>query len=360
MTGKINSQPPPVATPLPYPPSWFDRLESWVERLPIPSWVFYLGIGFVFFVASIAIEWTVEPAFIGKVNPLLTWLCFGTGYVLALMHYLDRVAARAMETARPTLNVTPQEFDSLRYQLTHLPARHALVIGIAFAFLSIALFLGALSAMPLETYALQNLSIQPLSMGYLIFIFVVTWFLYGTLIFHTIRQLRLVNQIYARHVQINLFALGPLYAFSWITARTAIGWLIIVLFWSIANPQSYNMFAGVASGGGFMLMAAITFILPLLGIHNRLTQEKERLRAENDRRIQVAADDLYQQVDNHEFQRTTALKDSLTALDIHAKTIHKIPTWPWDPETFRTLITALLLPIALFVIQFVLGNVLAP
>ncbi len=360
MTGKITSQPPPVATPLPYPPSWFDRLESWVERLPIPSWFFYLLIGLVFFLASIAIQWTVEPAMIGKFSPLVTWLCFELGYVLALMHYLDRIAAHAMVTARPTLNVTPEEFDSLRYQLTHLPARNVLVIGIAFALLGIALFFGVLSAAPLEMYAMLNLSLQPLSMGYFIFIFVVTWFLYGTLIFHTVRQLRLVSRIYAQHVHINLFALGPLYAFSQITARTAIGLLVIVLFWSIANPQSYNLLAGMASGYGFILFAAITFLLPLLGIHNRLTEEKERLRAENDRRMQVAADDLYQQVDSHEFQRMTALKDLLTALDIHAKTIHKIPTWPWDPETLRTLITALLLPIALFVIQFVLGNVLAP
>ena len=346
--------------PIPYPPSWFDRLESWVERLPIPSWVFYLLIGFVFFLASIAIQWTVEPAMIGKFSPLVTWLCFELGYVLALMHYLDHVAAQAMDKARPTLNGSPEEFASLRYQLTHLPAKGLLIIGIAFASLGALFIYMVISSMPLESYTSQNISAHPLFIGYFTFIFIVTWFLYGILIFHTIRQLRLVSRIYAQHVHINLFALGPLYAFSQITARTAIGWLIIVLFWSIANPQSYNMFVGLVSGGGFILFAAITFLLPLLGIHNRLTQEKERLRADNDRRMQVAADDLYQQVDSREFQRMTALKDVLTALDIHAKTIHKIPTWPWDPETFRTLITALLLPIALFVIQFVLGKLLAP
>ncbi|MGH7425775.1 MAG: hypothetical protein ACREJP_06375, partial [Candidatus Methylomirabilales bacterium] len=29
----------------PYPPSWVDRLTDWVERLPIPWWLFYLALG---------------------------------------------------------------------------------------------------------------------------------------------------------------------------------------------------------------------------------------------------------------------------------------------------------------------------
>jgi hypothetical protein len=34
-----NTSPPP--TTLPYPPSWFDHLKAWVDRLPIPFWLFY-------------------------------------------------------------------------------------------------------------------------------------------------------------------------------------------------------------------------------------------------------------------------------------------------------------------------------
>jgi hypothetical protein len=31
--------------PRPYAPSWIDRLTAWVERLPGPSWLYYLGLG---------------------------------------------------------------------------------------------------------------------------------------------------------------------------------------------------------------------------------------------------------------------------------------------------------------------------
>ena len=27
----------------PYAPSWLNRFTDWVERLPVPAWVFYLG-----------------------------------------------------------------------------------------------------------------------------------------------------------------------------------------------------------------------------------------------------------------------------------------------------------------------------
>src|SRR5207245_6400032 len=30
---------------LPYPPSWVDQVDSWVSRLPLPAWLFYLAIG---------------------------------------------------------------------------------------------------------------------------------------------------------------------------------------------------------------------------------------------------------------------------------------------------------------------------
>jgi hypothetical protein len=47
-------------------------------------------------------------------------------------------------------------------------------------------------------------------------------------IYHTIRQLRLVDSINSKHARINLFYLQPLQAFSRLTASTASGLVIFV------------------------------------------------------------------------------------------------------------------------------------
>ena len=43
------------------------------------------------------------------------------------------------------------------------------------------------------------------------------WFVAGCVVYHTIRQLRLVQHIYTHYVTLNLFQIRPLYAFSWLT-----------------------------------------------------------------------------------------------------------------------------------------------
>jgi hypothetical protein len=48
------------------------------------------------------------------------------------------------------------------------------------------------------------------------------------------------------------------------------------------------------------------------------------------------------------------LRDAMTSLEIERSALTRIPTWPWQPETLRGLITALLLPVAVLLIQFVL------
>jgi hypothetical protein len=40
--------------------------------------------------------------------------------------------------------------------------------------------------------------------------------------------------------------------------------------------------------------------------------------------------------------------------------LERIPTWPWRPETLRLLITALVLPLGLWLAQFILQRLLGP
>jgi hypothetical protein len=343
----------------PYPPGWFDHFKAWVERLPMPYWVFYLLVATLFFALFTVIEWQVGALPFGTLNAFQAWLAFEIPLVAAIIHYLDRMSAHALAAMRPTLAVSDAEYTSLEYQLTHLPARSTLIFSlIGGAAGPVVVFLGLTTGGlgPFEQGSQVNL--HPLSIGYVLLIFALTWLMYGVLFLHTIHQLRLISDIYDKHAQINLYNLGPLYAFSGITARTAIALVLMNVIWNLTAPFLSEVGISFATGLFFVTFGFSTFVVPLLGIHNRLVQQKERLLAENNHRIKATADDLYQQVDSRDFQRTTALKDSLTALDIHAKTLERIPTWPWEPGTARTVITAILFPIVVFLLQFVLQRFL--
>lgn len=65
MTKRRNRTPdPPTRSDhfiAPYPPSWFDRLTMWVDRLPGPPWAFYLALGTAVALAESAIQWREGP-----------------------------------------------------------------------------------------------------------------------------------------------------------------------------------------------------------------------------------------------------------------------------------------------------------
>jgi hypothetical protein len=54
------------------------------------------------------------------------------------------------------------------------------------------------------------------------------------------------------------------------------------------------------------------------------------------------------------------LKKLIAALEIEEEALNNVSTWPWQPETVRYLMTALLLPLVLWLAQFFLQRVLAP
>jgi hypothetical protein len=106
---------------------------------------------------------------------------------------------------------------------------------------------------------------------------IVLWFAIGMAIYHTVRQLALVRRIYDEQTRINLYNLGPLYALSGLTARTAIGAGVIGYGAVLTGAQNINATVGVAFGALTSLVVLACFFLPLLGIHRRLAEEKVKL-----------------------------------------------------------------------------------
>ena len=118
--------------PAPYSPSWADRFNAWMTRLPGPSWVHYVSMGLVLFLVQIAALWgegvhpagTIIPShtFIAGIIPLLLWLCL----------HLDTRAEEALNTLRPAMKASEEEYARLRYEVTTLPARPTLLASLRF------------------------------------------------------------------------------------------------------------------------------------------------------------------------------------------------------------------------------------
>ena len=117
---------------------------------------------------------------------------------------------------------------------------------------------------------------------------------------------------------------------------------------------------GIGFGIFYAVAATVTFVWPLLGIHGRLVQEKQRLLRESSQPLEAMFVELYDRVDAGELQSIDELRITMASLESGQNMLTRIPTWPWRQETLRGLVSALLLPLAAFVLQFVLQRFFAP
>jgi hypothetical protein len=104
----------------------------------------------------------------------------------------------------------------------------------------------------------------------------------------------------------------------------------------------------------------VTFLWPQLGIHSLQVAEKERLIGEANLRLESLISELHQQVDGLELEGISDLNIAMASLGIELNMLRKTPTWPWEPEVIQILITALALPLGLWLIQIMLERFITP
>lgn len=337
-----------------YSPSWIDRFTDWVDHLSMPGWVFYLALWLILFAAEILIHWYDGSYPPGVIYPFHLVLTGTIPYTLALIHYLDKRAEIALLKFRPALDVTDAEYVELRYQLTTLPSRQTVVAGlIGVGVAALALILAPESWRRPVTVSASNFSA-----GFNIVLTVIMWWLIGAFAYHTMHQLRLVSRIYTRHTRVNLFRLIPIYAFSDLSARTTLGLLLPLYTWYAVLPDAFARAGNVISAVVVNMIAALIFVWPLLGIHRLLTDEKERLLAESAQRLEAAVAELHARMDSGKFEGIDSLVKGMEGLELNHKALSRISTWPWQTETVRGLVAALLFPLIVWLVQWLLQRIL--
>jgi hypothetical protein len=341
-----------VAPAVPYRPGWVNRLIAWVKWVPGPSWLVYVLAGVVMLALGIGesrLEGVVTPDNVLGLHLALTVIPV---YVVALIHYLDHIAAGALQAFRPALTVDDAAYERLRYELITMPARWTLLansVGLVVGFMMAVFLLGA------RTFAaLKITGPAGVSTALYVALIMAMWAMYGVFGYHTLRQLTLVSRIYSTATHVDLFRLSPFYAFSGLSARTALGWVLVPYLLILVTPaaaDSPNLILGLTV---LTCLGLAIFAWPLLGIHNVLTAEKTRLLDENGRQIEAVASETHRKVGAGDMSNMADLKYTMDTLIAEQGVIAKASTWPWQSGTVGIFVSALLLPVIVWAVQRIL------
>jgi hypothetical protein len=323
-----------------------------LENLPGPAWTAYLGFYLLLALQSHLADWAI-----GR----LPWLTFEeelffyqlfSAEVLFFLSYLNRDAARALEDFSPLLNKPQTVLDRLKYRLSRQPARPVLFLTLA------GLLFGAYSFYSVEQASGRSVALNFYSI-YGAIGFGVPTALALVFGYRIIIQLRTVSQLYATAPELDLFNLEPVYALSTHTAKTGLIFLFLVYSNLLLSPGSIMIPTALVTTIAISILSFAAFVLPLRGINRRLAMEKKRLLRGVHTRIRQAFDHLETTFDQGELGGMPELEKLIQSLQHQKAYIESIPTWPWQPTTMRGFISAMLLPILIWIVQQVLARFFA-
>lgn len=337
----------------PFNYSWIDRLNIWVKKLPIHAWIFFFLFGLVLIAVQILFLWLEGGLKNGEILPVIVFNGLFTPFLLGLIYYLDNQAVNALNSMRSVLDVTESELKLCQYRLSNMPSRASLIAGLTI--LVVTILMERLLLLPARYAALERLPVFAV-------VFQIvdksSAFLFGVFIYHTIRQLRLVNTINSNNVRVNLFNLGPLLAFSRLTASTSIGLVIGVYGWMLINPDllADPIIFGFVSL--ITILAVAVFVLPLFGVHRLMEIEKERMLNGLDLDFEAVFSEFNKALRDDDYSAVEKLNGTIASLEIQQNKIKSIPTWPWRPETAQFVFAAIALPLVLSILQFFIEQAL--
>ena len=125
----------------PYPPSWVDRFTDWLDSLPVPNWLLII---LVYMIAVLSFHigvWIDGVTPFGEIDDY--WLVNGIWAVIGVsfLLVLDQTANKAIDKFAVLVPKKKAELESLRYQMTTIPAGVALALTLVIAIvLAVALY----------------------------------------------------------------------------------------------------------------------------------------------------------------------------------------------------------------------------
>ena len=336
---------------------WIDALFDLIDAAPAPRWAVYLALYAVGFGGTQVANWIDGIVAFPEIAPsLLVGAVFPVAFPWS-MQALNDVAMRSLETLRPALELDAAGQAALAVEIGQTPAAVSVAVIPAGVIVGVASVLGSPSAWGLRD------DIGPASWAATYALSVATMVLLLAFLAHVLHQLRVVGRVHRHFVRVDLFHLEPLYAFATLTARTGMALLGLVVFGIVGLSLTTGQLIGLASTDlgvtlAMLLVAVASFIVPLLGLHGRISAERDRRREEAAVVVARTVGEIQARSAAGEHDAVGALNNSLQAATTAMTTVSKISTWPWRPETLRGFVSAIGLPVVVWVITAVLSRVI--
>ena len=337
----------PAEPPAAYLPAGFSRLLTRIHELPAHGWWVYPLLVPIQIAWSHGLLWGSGILPVGTFDLVVAFGAIYGPYTLAALAYINGVARASLRSFWPATGWPDAERARWAYALTTSPTGYGGVILVAGALLAF----GGLVAAPLGVVPGDDARRPIVFLAYVPTLF----FGYATFVaalIHTVRQLRLVSRIHREATAIDPFDRAPLYAFSRLTVQTGLAYILVGYYaltvngsWQFGNVVSLIPLATVFTIG----IAA--FVLPLLGIHGRLVDAKEQLVRAAERRLDTLGAEMYERVDSRDLDATKLIADSLGGVRALRDRIDRLPTWPWPPQVLRGFLSALFVPVVVYVIS---------
>jgi hypothetical protein len=339
---------PASTPPRPYAPGWLNRFLAWWDRLPGPRWLPYL-VGLLVALGYFhAIAWSRGAVPVGQPDVTqVFWAVMGVALV-----WIAASAEPAVETAfraiAPVLRLDAAAAGRLRYELIVVPVRPAMVATVVG---------GALTAVAMVVQA-DGPDYSGLTPVTAALAFGAQSFYFGILfqvLYRMIRQVRLVRRTLEDDVAIDVRQPAPLHGFASLTARPGMALIGLI---ALSIPLTHlpttieafftDWFAVLVVAPGIV---AASFVLPVLGVHERLAEQKRRLEETAGDRLHAALASMTAEVDAGDLSRADAWNKTFTNLEAEARVLGRLSTWPWPTSTIRGLASAVALPMVLFLAQ---------
>ena len=336
--------------------SWLDWLTDVIDAVPAPRWVVYAASFAVWTLVTGIVSWlaAIRPFPEIVLSPVVA-AAFPV-VMLWAMQVLDRVAVRALAEVGPTLELDAAQIEVIARDLRRTPpvgAALAMPIGVAAGIGSVLGSPGGWELRhgdPVATWAVTAVVASvamTVAIGFVV---------------HAIHQLRLVDAIHRRSVTVDLFRLEPLYAFAKLTSLTGmtligigIGGLLLV---SIVIPSFELAPTDFVTFGGLLLVAIACFVVPLLGLHDRIEAERDRRLAEAQATLAIVLAEVRRRVAAGDVDGAAKINDAVEAASTGVEAVSRVSTWPWRTETLRGFLSAVFLPILLWLMITLLGRAL--
>lgn len=339
-TGDVHA--PAGISDRPYAPSWFDWILDWMVARPGPTLLAYAAFGLVALAWTTSVGWLGGVIPIGTIDPTQTSYAFFLVAPFALVHVLDGAASRALRGFVPALDASPAELERHDYELTTIPPRPAVALLAAGAGMDLLSWVADPVGSGVEGWAPAGLVLRAAGE----YLLTGAWLV---VIYHVIRQLRLVARLHGRAVHIDLFRPGPVHAFSQLTVRTGISLVVVAAFVVLTTPPELLLTpVTVVFEVVIVMTGAAAFVLPLRGMQRQLAAQKDRLLDGVNGRLEKTMSRLHAAVDADDLAPADGLQKTLTALVQEREIVGRLRTWPWDPGTLRAFASAILLPIGLW------------